>query len=158
MPPVRRARPWPTAHAGESRRCRRHAAARVSATHECSPAPAPAPRRICASCAPCCDFLRFSILSEGHRASQETVPEHGTLRAAVQKSNTHTKRHTRPHTQQDIKPRQTQNDFVPYDHVIVLLPAHAALEATQITMQYRQFFAYWSPFTSIFCICICICI
>ena len=36
--------------------------------------------------------VRFSILSEGHRASQETVPKHGTLRAAAQKSNTHTKR------------------------------------------------------------------
>ena len=36
--------------------------------------------------------IRFSILSEGHRASQETVPKHGTLRAAAQKSNTHTKR------------------------------------------------------------------
>ena len=33
--------------------------------------------------------IRFSILSEGHRASQETVPKHGTLRAAAQKSNTH---------------------------------------------------------------------
>ena len=35
--------------------------------------------------------LRYSILSEGHRASHETVPEHGTLRAAAQKSNTHTR-------------------------------------------------------------------
>ena len=32
-------------------------------------------------------------LSEGHRASQETVPEHGTLRAAAQKSTIHTKRY-----------------------------------------------------------------
>ena len=32
------------------------------------------------------------ILSEGYRASQETVPKHGTLRAAAQKSTTHTKR------------------------------------------------------------------
>ena len=31
-------------------------------------------------------------LSEGHGASQETLPEHGTLRAAAQKSTTHTKR------------------------------------------------------------------
>ena len=37
-------------------------------------------------------FSRVSILSEGHRASQETVPKHGTLRAAAQKSTTHTKR------------------------------------------------------------------
>ena len=29
-------------------------------------------------------LIRFSILSEGHRASHETVPEHGTLRAAAQ--------------------------------------------------------------------------
>ena len=48
-------------------------------------------------CAPLLKLLsqwesRFSILSEGHRASQETVPKHGTLRAAAQKSNTHTKR------------------------------------------------------------------
>ena len=31
--------------------------------------------------------------AEGHRAIQETVSEHGTLRAAAQKSNTHTKRY-----------------------------------------------------------------
>ena len=38
-------------------------------------------------------MCRTFNLSEGHRASQETVPEHGTLRAAAQKSTTHTKRY-----------------------------------------------------------------